>query len=76
MPLFDYPAERLVRIHGSLGYNDYSSYRAWLRGLSAGRFFAVSIPPPAAMMSTVRCGFASGSNDFRRPSPSVSAAMR
>jgi hypothetical protein len=31
MPLFDYPAVQLVRIHGPLGYNDYSSYRAWLR---------------------------------------------
>src|SRR5271167_4677172 len=31
MPAFDYPAARLVRIHGPLGYTGYGSYRAWLR---------------------------------------------
>jgi hypothetical protein len=31
MPAFDYPATRLVRIHGPLGYNGYESYRSWLR---------------------------------------------
>jgi hypothetical protein len=31
MPAFDYPAARLVRIHGPLGYTGYESYRAWLR---------------------------------------------
>ena len=31
MPAFDYPATRLVRIHGPLGYTGYESYRAWLR---------------------------------------------
>jgi hypothetical protein len=31
MSAFDYPAARLVRIHGPQGYSDYESYRAWLR---------------------------------------------
>jgi hypothetical protein len=31
MAAFDYPAARLVRIHGPIGYTGYESYRAWLR---------------------------------------------
>lgn len=28
---FDYPAEPLARLHGPRGYEDYESYRPWLR---------------------------------------------